>query len=94
MRTVISSDVPPGVSAEQLIAVPEGQIGYLSPKGAATFLSISTKELERLRRVGGGPRYAKLGRRTVRYAVPDLHAWMQVRMVNNTAEGAAMGGGR
>ena len=79
-----------GDSAAQCLTPP--QVGYLSPKEAALFLSVSVKELERLRYAGGGPRYVKLGKRTVRYAIPELHAWMQSRTVSNTAEAAAQKG--
>jgi len=66
-------------------------VGWLSPKEASRYLSVSLNALERMRRVGGGPPFAKLGRRTVRYRVPDLDAWMASRVVANTAEAAERG---
>ncbi|MEQ8769222.1 MAG: helix-turn-helix domain-containing protein [Phycisphaerales bacterium] len=68
--------------------------GCLTPPEASRYLSVSVKELERLRRVGGGPRYAKLGRKLVRYPVAELDAWVSEHVVSNTAEAAAKGVGR
>ena len=68
--------------------------GCLTPAEASRYLSVSVKELERLRRVGGGPRYAKFGRKLVRYPVPELEAWIAEHVVSNTAEAAAKGVGR
>lgn len=69
------------------------QVGYLSPTEASRYLSISVKELERLRRVGGGPRYAKIGRKLVRYPIGELDAWIAEHLVSNTAESAEKGVG-
>ena len=69
----------------------KSETGWLSPREAGGYLSISTNALERMRRCGGGPRFAKLGRRTVRYRVEDLDAWMAARVVANTAEAAERG---
>lgn len=79
-------------SVESPVAPPEHFTGYLSPESAGRFLSISVKELERLRREGGGPLFVKLGRRTVRYAVIDLRTWADQFKYANTAEAAAKGG--
>jgi predicted DNA-binding transcriptional regulator AlpA len=32
--------------------------------------------LAQLRRVGGGPRFVRLGRRTIRYRAEDVRAWL------------------
>lgn len=68
--------------------------GCLTPAEASRYLSVSIKELERLRRCGGGPRYAKLGRKLVRYPVPELDAWVARHVVSNTAEAARKAVGR
>jgi excisionase family DNA binding protein len=43
---------------------------------AATYLGLSKPYLEKLRCSGGGPRFAKLGRRVV-YRVSDLDTWLE-----------------
>ena len=47
---------------------------YLNAKQAAHYLSVSIKTLERLRKVGDGPVFRKLGW-IIRYHVDDLKAW-------------------
>jgi len=70
-------------------AVPAG-VGYLTVEAAALFLSLSKSHLDRLRCVGGGPKYCRVGSHAIRYAVDDLRAWMEARVVTNTAEGFAL----
>lgn len=71
---------------------PEPQ-GCLTPAEAARYLSISEKQLERFRRDGGGPRYAKPTRKLVRYPIGELDAWIAEHLVSNTAESAEKGVG-
>lgn len=47
---------------------------YLTNSEAAAFLRLSPRTLEKLRVLGGGPRFRKFGRRVL-YAVADLEAW-------------------
>jgi len=47
---------------------------YLTNDEAAAYLRLSPRTLEKLRVLGGGPRFRKFGRR-VRYALADLDAW-------------------
>lgn len=55
--------------------------GYLDTEGASVFTGISAKQLENWRcERTGGPPYSKSGR-SVRYAVADLHAFMQANRV-------------
>jgi hypothetical protein len=68
---------------------PSAAVGYLSPEEAARFLSISKRELERYRTAGGGPVFHKLGRRTIRYSVKELCAWMDRFKYANTADAAS-----
>jgi predicted DNA-binding transcriptional regulator AlpA len=70
-------------------SLPAG-VGYLTVEAAALFTSLSKSYLDRLRCVGGGPKYARIGRHAVRYAVDDLRAWMEARSVANTAQGYAL----
>lgn len=47
----------------------------LTPKEAAAFLKMSEKTLEKWRSNGTGPKFRKLGHRTVRYQQSDLSNW-------------------
>lgn len=49
---------------------------YIDTVKAAEFLGLSPKTLNKLRCVGGGPEYHKLGR-CVRYTREDLERWAQ-----------------
>lgn len=53
--------------------------------GAASIVGLSPATLETLRCRGGGPPFAKLGRRVV-YRTADLRAWRDARLVRNTSE--------
>ena len=57
---------------------------------AAGIVGLAAATLNTLRSRGGGPPYAKLGRRVV-YRVADLRVWRDARLVANTAAGAATG---
>ncbi|WP_394365884.1 helix-turn-helix transcriptional regulator [Mesoterricola sediminis] len=48
----------------------------LNPKAAAVYLGVSIDMLYEWRRFGNGPRYLIWGRRTIRYRVSDLDAWL------------------
>jgi predicted DNA-binding transcriptional regulator AlpA len=52
---------------------------------AAESLGLSHRSLEGFRQRGGGPRYVKLGRRTM-YAPEDLAAWVESRKRASTKE--------
>lgn len=47
----------------------------LTPKEAAAFLQVSEKTLEKWRTKGTGPKFRRLGHRTVRYLQNDLTEW-------------------
>ncbi len=47
---------------------------------AARHLNVSSRTLERWRSTGRGPRFVKLaGGRHIRYALPDLAAWIDAQ---------------
>lgn len=50
----------------------------LTPKEAAVFLRVAEKTLEGWRSKGTGPKFLRLGRRTVRYLQADLIDWLGV----------------
>ena len=60
-------------------------VGYLTPREAAQYTSISVKQLENMRRRGDGPRYCKVGR-LCRYPRAELDRWMGRHLIANTAE--------
>lgn len=64
---------------------PEGRLHkrYLNNDEAAAFLRLSPRTLEKLRVIGGGPRFRKFGRR-VMYAMSDLETWADARSFETT----------
>jgi predicted DNA-binding transcriptional regulator AlpA len=56
----------------------------LTPKEAAAFLQLSEKTLEKWRSKGTGPKFRRMGHRTVRYSQDDLLNWPG--MVSTTQE--------
>lgn len=60
-------------------------VAYLNTNQAAEKLGISPRTLEKLRVVGGGPVFMKLGRRVL-YDPQDLHDWSQARRKMSTSQ--------
>lgn len=52
---------------------------------AADYLGVSVSYLNKLRCVGGGPTFIRIGS-AVRYDLADLDAWIDARKFRNTAE--------
>ena len=48
----------------------------LRTPGAARFVGLAPATLEKLRLVGGGPRFFRLGARAVGYDIRDLKVWL------------------
>lgn len=63
----------------------------LSPGGAARYVGVSESWLNKLRVVGGGPEYVKLGRRVI-YPIVDLDRWMTSNKTRSTAMSAVAAG--
>ena len=59
---------------------------FLSTDGAAEFLSVSPRTLATWRYRGGGPKFARLSSRCVRYRLSDLVEFAEARVRTNTAE--------
>lgn len=64
---------------------PRAPNGFLSNDQAAGFLNLSPRTLEKLRVVGGGPTFSKLGRRVV-YALEDLQSWVAAKRRASTSD--------
>ena len=63
---------------------------YATTADAAHLIQMSPRTLERLRLVGGGPRYCKAGRRVL-YRRADLEAWLAGRSFASTSEARRAG---
>ena len=63
---------------------------YSTTADAAQLLQMSPRTLERLRLVGGGPKYCKAGRRVL-YRRADLEAWLASRSFASTSEARRAG---
>ena len=62
------------------------QAPLLTTKNAATYCAVSPRTLEKWRLVGGGPRYRKIGRRTVRYSLEDLSEFVESDVRKSTSD--------
>ncbi len=58
---------------------------FLTTDESAELLRLSPRTLEKLRVLGGGPRFRKLGARVV-YAVDDLSTWADSRAFGMTSD--------
>jgi hypothetical protein len=61
---------------------------YRDTRGASDHTAFSTSYLERLRVVGGGPPFIKVGK-AVRYKLADLDTWLEGQKRGSTSEYAA-----
>ena len=57
----------------------------LTPPAVAVMLRVNTKVLERWRGAGGGPRFVRLTRKTIRYQLSDIEAFIAARLRSSTA---------
>lgn len=57
---------------------------FLSTKQAAFYVGLSAGTLQKMRVLGGGPRFRKHGR-FVRYHIDDLDAWSASRAKDSTS---------
>jgi excisionase family DNA binding protein len=58
---------------------------FLSTDQAAYYVGLSRRTLEKMRTMGGGPRFRKHGR-YVRYHIDDLDEWSAERLKTSTSE--------
>lgn len=57
----------------------------LTPEDVAAQLGVSRKALERWRCTGDGPRFVRLGHKTVRYRMEDVETFVAERLCVSTA---------
>ena len=57
----------------------------VSPKQVSERLLLSQSKLAKLRCSGTGPRFVKLGRRTVAYRIADVEAYIHQNLRNSTS---------
>jgi predicted DNA-binding transcriptional regulator AlpA len=69
--------MPDSLDADKRDSRTEVAPGFLRPRDAATYLSISESLLAKLVRMGQGPRQRRCGR-AVLYKIADLDAFMEV----------------
>ncbi len=76
---------PGGATATPRLDAAASRPRFLTTDESAEFLRLSPRTLEKLRVLGGGPRFRKLGARVV-YAVDDLCAWADERAFGMTSD--------
>ena len=62
----------------------------LTPVQAADILSVSARVLERWRGTGKGPQFVCLNRKSIRYRVEDIEAFVTKSLCLSTAPGASL----
>jgi len=53
---------------------------------AAQYAGFAESTFEKYRVYGTGPRYLKLGKKSVRYRKADLDAWLESQIVSSTSD--------
>lgn len=61
----------------------------LNESAASQLIGFSVRSLQGWRVKGGGPRFVKIGGRSVRYRRRDLIAWAESNLCANTSEAQA-----
>jgi excisionase family DNA binding protein len=62
---------------------------WLTTKDAARHVGLHPDTLRRFRREGRGPRFARLGRRLIRYSLAALDEWLKSHEGKSLTGGAA-----
>ena len=71
----------------EVVKLPLGHASeaFLTTAQAAFYVNLSRRTLEKMRTVGGGPKYRKHGR-YVRYHIDDLDSWSASRTRRSTSD--------
>jgi len=64
----------------------EANIVQYSEKQTAKLLGLSPKTLQKLRIIGGGPKYVRISSRCIRYRAVDLQTWQESRLRESTSD--------
>ena len=59
------------------------EVKYVSPQTASKMFEMSTRFLEDMRKLGGGPPFVKLSRKVL-YKVADFEKWLEERQGGKT----------
>src|SRR5271154_3957522 len=86
-------DNPTSASAVSAIALkgpytPTPPTAVMGTPDAASYLNLSAASLNKMRCMGGGPVFIRLGRK-IGYMRPDLDKWLAARRATNTSDAAA-----
>ncbi len=65
---------------------PDYRDRLITEREAAEFLGYSQKALQKWRCEGGGPRFVRVSRRSIRYRRRDLIAWAEERLRRSTSD--------
>jgi Helix-turn-helix domain len=80
------SHMPPGRSGD----ASDGSLDYwnalIPEQDAAGFLNITRRTLQAFRQKGGGPIFARLSARCIRYRRRDLQVWAEARVRTSTSD--------
>ena len=75
----------PAPATSAAVPAPRLTQNLLTPEEVAVRLGVSRKALERWRGTGDGPRFVRLGHKTVRYRVEDVEVFVADRLCISTA---------
>ncbi len=81
-----TSDDVPGNAVSPHLSTSSTKQSLMREQEAARLLDHSVATLRKWRVKGGGPRYVKISRRSVRYRHLDLMDWIEHHLVRNTSE--------
>jgi predicted DNA-binding transcriptional regulator AlpA len=65
---------------------PPNESPVLRPEAAALYLGVTPAMLKRWRLEGGGPRFLRLGHRSVAYLRGECDAWLASRLRSSTSD--------
>ena len=64
----------------------EYQTKLINEHEAADYIGHSVRSLQNWRVRGGGPKFVKISRRSIRYRFSDLNEWIESKLVSSTSE--------
>ena len=92
-RPVPHRDLGSRQSKHEMVGRPRGppptqpmQPRVLRTPDAARYLGLTASTLEKMRLVGSGPRFIRLGTRAVGYVIGDLDSFIEVGQRNSTSD--------